>query len=323
MGLRPLRAAVENWKPGRSVAADPLYRIASSWVDVVGGHAAAQCEPVALNGTTLLIATRSSAWSQQLQFLSTAILTAVDTLAPGRITRLAFRTGGMRAPARRGGAAKPVGRSPIGPGSPGPGGIGGLRHPEPVEGRPAFQQRPDFQSAPDSNQAPATDTAEALARLRARLVSRRSAGAGERCAGCEAPLEAGGGNARCAPCAGAAERARLLEIQRLVYMAPWLNLAELREQMPDLAGVEFEAARRTLLARWWLMLERARRAGSISASGIERHVASSYVLLQSRLPPDRITPAIAANLLGAELAALIASSREDRGDPARSSNKSV
>jgi hypothetical protein len=151
----------------------------------------------------------------------------------------------------------------------------------------------------------------------------RNAAPGERCADCEAPLEAGGGNARCAPCAGAAERTRLLEIQRLVYMAPWLNLAELREQMPDLAGVEFEAARRILLARWWLMLERARRAGSVSASGIERHVASSYVLLQSRLPPDRITPAIAANLLGPELAALIASSREDRGDPARLSNKTV
>jgi hypothetical protein len=88
-------------------------------------------------------------------------------------------------------------------------------------------------------------------------------------------------------------------------MAPWLGLAELREQMPDLSGSEFERARRVLLQRWWSMLDRARRAGKLSASGIERHVASSYVLLQSRLPPDRITPAIVANLLGDDTARLI------------------
>ena len=35
----------------------------------------------------------------------------------------------------------------------------------------------------------------------------------------------------------------------------------------------------------------------------ERQIASSYVLLQSGLEPDRITPAVVRNLLGDELEA--------------------
>jgi hypothetical protein len=97
----------------------------------------------------------------------------------------------------------------------------------------------------------------------------------------------------------------LLEIQRLVYAAPWLTHADLRADVPDLSAAEFERARRLLLQRWWLILERAKRAGALSSSGMERHVASSYVLLQSRLVPDRITPAVVANLLGDELVRLL------------------
>ena len=67
------------------------------------------------------------------------------------------------------------------------------------------------------------------------------------------------------------------------------------------------------MQRWWLLLERARRAGRVSASGVERQVASSYVLLQSRLPPDRISPAVVRNLLGDELDALLWPRDDARG----------
>jgi hypothetical protein len=98
----------------------------------------------------------------------------------------------------------------------------------------------------------------------------------------------------------------------------------MREQLPGLSAAEFERARRSLLQRWWLVLERARRAGKLSASGLERHVASSYVLLQSRLSPDRVTPAVARNLLGPELEALLwphAADKAKGGDSSKNESR--
>ena len=281
MSLRPLRAAVETWSPGRGIAADPLHRIAGAWSEIVGRNVASHSEPIELNGATLLVATRSSAWSQQLHLLSPAILSAVVALQQGaEVKRLAFRSGGLRRAERR----PPVDRDRVARTA--------TVNPKLAEPRDAAALEP------------AADAAEALARLRASIarVRGRSATA---CPSCGAPQTGLPDGERCAPCVGELARERELAIQRLVYMAPWLGLADIREQMPDLSGSEFERARRLLLQRWWLMLERARRAGKVSASGIERHVASSYVLLHSRLPPDRITPAVVANLLGDETARLI------------------
>lgn len=281
MSLRPLRVAVDGWAPGRGVAADPLHRIAAAWPGIVGDAVAAHAEPVQLNGNTLLVVTRSSAWSQQLQMLSPAILTAIRNLAPGLdVQRMTFRLGTLQRADRRSGGRRNRGGAPSG-GSPGAGGRAGAA---PFE--------------------PAADAAEALARLRRRVQAVRGAAPGA-CAACGAPLEGGAPEGNCAPCAGQTERERLLAIQRLVYAAPWLTHADLRADVPDLAAAEFERARRLLLQRWWLVLERAKRAGTLSSSGMERHVASSYVLLQSRLTPDRITPAVVANLLGDELVRLL------------------
>jgi hypothetical protein len=43
------------------------------------------------------------------------------------------------------------------------------------------------------------------------------------------------------------------------------------------------------------------------------------VLLQSRLPPDRVTPAIVRNLLGDELEAMLWPGSGDKANPADSS----
>jgi hypothetical protein len=75
--------------------------------------------------------------------------------------------------------------------------------------------------------------------------------------------------------------------------------------LPATTPADFERARRHLLQRWWLVLERARRSKTVGRAGLERQIASSYVLLHSRIPPDRITPAIVRNLLGEELEALL------------------
>jgi hypothetical protein len=296
--LRPLKAAVETWTPGRGIAADPLHRIAVAWRSIVGASVAAHTEPIELNGTTLLVATRSSAWSQQLQLLSPAVLAAVLALPEGvAVTRLAFRSGGLRRTDR---TVPKTGRRPASASPNGPRRLAG----------DTFE--------------PAVDAADALARLRARMMRSRDATEAA-CAACGAPIAVAG--ERCAPCAGAADRERQLAVERTIYLAPWLTHAELREQFPDLSGQEFERARRTLLQRWWLILERVKRTGATSKSGDERQVASSYVLLQSRLPPDRITPAIVRNLIGDDVANAIWPAHAPPGRTGvgrgHSSNKSV
>ncbi len=291
MSLRPLKAAVETWAPGRGIAADPLHRISATWAQIVGANVAKHSEPLALNGSTLLVATRSSAWSQQLQLLSPTILRGIAALPDAvEVSRLAFRSGGLR-------------RS---------------------EGRGTPRQRVAAASAAsrvgDAAPGPAADAAEALERLRRRLTARR-AGTAAACAACGAPLDSEPGpTGRCAPCDGDAERERMLLVERTIYLAPWLTHAELREQIPDLSGAEFERARRVLLQRWWLVLERIKRGAKVGASGDERQVASSFVLLQSRLPPDRITPAIVRNAIGDDVTDALWPNRGERAD---SSNKSV
>jgi hypothetical protein len=270
--LRPLRAALASWSPARGKAPDPVHALAAEWPAIVGAQVAAHSAPREIVGSTLVIATRSSAWSQQLQFLSLAILEAVRAISPGApVERLSFRAGAFK---------RNAAPSPYAPASGPPGRVSAVA---------AFES--------------ARDLDEALERVRFRVgaVRRSSHGA---CALCGAPL---GDSQRehCAPCAGGQAERRYVEIERLLYMAPWLSLEDARAHVQALEGPEFERARRRLLQRWWLVLERARRAGRISNSGLERHVATSYVLLQARLPPDRVTPPLIRNLLGAELQRLL------------------
>jgi len=277
MALKPLRGALSEWTPARGLVADPLYALSAAWPDIVGAGVAAHSAPLSINGSTLVIATRSSAWSQQLQFLSPAILTGVRAVAQaGAVERLTFRVGAL---------SRVQGSRVEGRGTPRPTRTArtGGRAPEPEA---------------------AADLEEAFLRVRRRLSAlRRMVPAA--CGRCGAPLAAGDARVECAPCRGEAEKSRAAELQRLIYMAPWLAPAELAEALPGVTAGEFERARRHLLQRWWVVLERARRAGRVSGSGLERHVASSYVLLQSRLPPDRITAAMVLNLLGPELQALL------------------
>jgi hypothetical protein len=266
MSLRPLRSALETWRPLPAAGGDPLSVISAAWVGIVGARVAQDSAPLELSGDALIVATRSSAWSQQLQFLAPQILERIQELAVGRaLTRLHFRTGKLarsrKAGPRAGAVAAP--RSPAGP-------------------------------APTA----AADETEALERLRRRVAdARRNALA--TCANCSAPIERG---SLCAPCEGSVQALRRTALERLLFNAPWLAPEEIRLQVRDAGRDEIEAARRALLQRWWLVLERARRAAR-DLTRRERSIASSYVLLQSGLAPDRMTPAIVRNLLGDELEA--------------------
>ncbi len=272
-GLRPLRSALDAWKPARGRNIDPVHAIANAWPGIVGRDVAANSMPLELSGPTLVIGTRSSAWSQQLQFLSLHVLAAIRALpSGGTVERLTFRTGLVQRGKRR--DAVPMASRKA------------------AKGAAARAAGSDF---------PAPDLATAFERLRARMTAATHA-PGTRCTRCGAIVDAAAGAVtRCAPCAGEAERDRQTLVERIVYMAPWLTIEEMREQITDLRNAEFERARKRLLSRWWLVLERTKLAGAVSASGVERHVASSYVLLHTRLPPDRITPAVVRNLLGPDL----------------------
>ncbi len=279
-GLRPLRVALTEWRPGGARDIDPLHAVAAAWAGIVGPDVAANASPLELAGTVLVVGTRSSAWSQQLQFLSLPILAAIRALPSGiAVERLTFRTGLARRSRKRA-APTPA-----------------AAHAVPVGG------------APDLGAALSLE--DAFARLRRRMSANVQAPV--TCQDCRLPIALPRpmrpGTAavplRCGPCAGEAERARRIAIERIVYMAPWLTVEDVRHEMPDLTVAEFEKSRKALLARWWLTLERVRRSQRVSSTRLERHVASSYVLLQSRLPPDRITPAVVRNLLGAELEKLL------------------
>jgi len=280
-GLRPLRASLDEWSPGGGRDPEPLHAIAAAWPGIVGADVAANACPLEIAGGTLVVGTRSSAWSQQLHFLSLPILASLRALPSAvAIGRLTFRTGLTPRSRKRGTAAQSARRA--------------------------------ANRGEAADMLPAASLEDAFARLRRRMSVPVRARAS--CQDCGTTIEApaptarrgaGAPALRCAPCAGEADRARRIAVQRMVYLAPWLSIEDLRQEIPDLGVAEFERSRQALLARWWLVLERARRARRVSSTGLERHVGSSYVLLQSRLPPDRITPAVVRNLLGGELEKLL------------------
>jgi hypothetical protein len=273
VGLQPLRGSLASWTPGARGTADPLHAVSAVWPAIVGPDVAANCAPIALAHGTLTIATRSSAWSQQLQFLTVAIVRGVGEHAPGAaVERIVFRAGAFRERERRG---------------------------RPPSAAAAARRRGDA-----SAYEPASDLADAFERVRARIRAARRA-TRVACSVCGAPLPADDAPRPCTACAIATARERALDLERLVYAAPWLTFEELREALPRLTVTEYEDARRRLLARWSLVLKRALVAGSARAGALERSIASSYVLLQSRLAPDRITPAVVANSLGAEVARVL------------------
>lgn len=266
--LRPLRGVVESWKPSLGPG-EPLAAVAAAWTSIVGERVAENATPLELSGATLIVTTRSSAWSNQLQLLAPQILSGLAALPEGRaVERLTFRVGAVRGRSR---AVAPRARN--------------------------------VARDPGEAPLPAADAHEALERLRRRVTAlrRKAARVCERC-GAPQPDDPAG---LCAPCNGRLEQARSEAVQRILFAAPWLELSEIRAQVEGLERSDYERARRQLLQRWWTALQRARYAKRLTAGRNERAIASSYVLLQSGLPPERITPAVVRNLLGEELEALL------------------
>jgi len=263
-----LSDALTGWKPGESGAGrSPLALLEAAWPEIVGADVAAHSQPAAINGKTLLVTTRSSAWSHQLTFLAEHVVRAVAARLPGSgVEDLRFRVGRI---ARRTTAA-----------------------PAPMRTR----------SAPVEARPPSGSASEALERFQRsvsdRRRSRRDAGWSE-CAGCGGPVRDAG--SRCAACLAATAKERAETAARLLFEAPWLGYSGTSALVSGLQEAEYEEIRTELLRRWWRMLAQARAAKRLSRDGRERAVASSYVLLQSKIPPEEIMPATVRSILGDEL----------------------
>jgi hypothetical protein len=254
--LTKLGTALSGWRPREGPPDDPLATIRAAWAEIVGADVARAAQPVALTGSALVVVTASGSWSHQLSFLERDILRRLGELGVSQVERLRFRVGTIRA--ARGAAGRRPGR-----------GTGAFA----VTGKP--------QSA-----------ADALARFRAVVERRRAAhlaAGGAFCATCDAPVAAGA--RRCRPCADAAERERTERCERILFEAPWLAPEEVIGAVVGLDAEAYDRIRRRLLRAWIDELRLARKRHAVKAPidrARVRKLASSYVLLETRIDPNRL-----------------------------------
>jgi Dna[CI] antecedent, DciA len=272
--MRKLSDALSGWAPGDApVPAEPLLLLQAAWPDIVGAQVAKNSHPARIAAGTLLITTRSSVWSHQLSLLTEHVLQAVSARLPSaEVKQLRFRVGSV--PARR---DEPPGR------------------------RRAVRVRGSLERPPSGS------SDEALARFRKEVEQSQRAKRSEgwkACIGCGV-LVAPDAADLCPTCSAARVKERGEAVARLLLEAPWLGYAGTAALVSGLREVEYEGVRDQLLSRWWEVLVRVRAAKQLSRDGRERLVASSYVLLKSKIPPEEIKPATVRSILGDELHDLI------------------
>ncbi len=264
-----LGSVLEGWRPVPGPGGDPLAAVRSLWPELVGADVARAAQPVAIEREALIVLTTSAAWSHQLAFLEPEIVRGLRVLPEaGELTRLRFRVGKLRRPGRPGGAKGPRRGS---------------------EDPPA--------------QPPAKTLDDALARLRRAVERTRGAHRGRGgtfCALCEAPVE---GVAMCRPCRDDDERRRRFACERLLFEAPWLGSEEVLALVNGLSPELYDAIRRQLLRGWWDELRRAATLFKLRQPLDRvriRKLASSFVLLETRIDPTRLEmdSAVRKNALG-------------------------
>ncbi|HYL26326.1 MAG TPA: DUF721 domain-containing protein [Candidatus Nitrosotalea sp.] len=279
-----------EWKPaGESARCEPLALLEAGWPEIVGPEVAENSRPVRISGGALTILTRSNAWRHQLSFLSEHVLRAVAARMPGAgIEQLRFRVGRLAA-----------GRSAAAPRRP-------RQRPHPGERR----------------NAPAS-AAEALARFREDVEEagrQRQAEGWIACRRCGALVEPEASEL-CGACAAATAEGVAAATSRLLFEAPWLGYSGTAALVNGLQEVEYERLRSRMLAHWWEALSRARASRRLSRDGRERLVASSYVVLRSKLPPEEIVPETVRNILGDELMEVLYGESAGEGDAVKNQKR--
>ncbi len=265
--MQPLRVALSTWQPAKVVAGDPLSHLRAQWATIVGEDIASNSRPAELIRGSLLVVTRSAAWSQQLSFLSERIVEAVRDSTAVSLEGVRFRVGRIG--------------SRSGPSS---------------ERKSAARKRTAPRAAADT-----LESAVAMFRDDVTSAERAKAGAGwKECNRCGIRIVPHTGSF-CAPCVNARGAERTAAIARLLFEVPFLGYSGISDHVENLSRDEYERVRSKLLARWWDALMQLRRSGRKRVSRRERDIVSSYVLLKTRLDPEKIAPAVVRDLLGEEL----------------------
>ena len=260
--LTKLGVALGGWRPSAGRPEDPLATIRAAWADIVGDDVARAAQPVALTGTALVVVTASGAWSHQLSFLEREIIRSVVALGVPAVERLRFRIGTIRS-AR---------------------GAGGQRLVRPAAGLAAA-----------GKPLSATD---AMLRFRAVIERRRNshrAAGGAFCATCGGVIagrpSTALGRGSCRPCADGEEREQREQCERIFFEAPWLDPEAVLQQVSGLTAEAYDRIRRRLLRAWVDELRLARKRHAVKAPidrARVRKLASSYVLLETRIDPNRL-----------------------------------
>jgi hypothetical protein len=240
----------------------------AEWAQIVGDDVAANSRPAEIARDALVVVTRSSAWSQQLAFLSERVLSAVQQHTGESIRNLRFRVGRIREHAP-----------------------------------PAVRRQRSRRTKTPREAEPAPTLEFAIERFRADVAAAqraKTAAGWKECPRCGARTHTASGPF-CVPCENAHAQERDAHIARLLYEAPWLGFTGIAAVVPELSRQEYEAVRIALLRRWKDTLERIRRSARPRVTTRDRSIASSYVLLKSEIEPDKIAPAVVRDLLGDEL----------------------
>ena len=252
--LRPLRSVVDTWKPSLAPG-DPLGAIGAAWGGIVGERRRRKCGAARTRGLDLDRDYALECLEQPAAPARAANFERAGGLAgrpEDRADRLPRRDGAPAGALRRG--ARRNRRTPA--------------RERAAAGRRCAGSPRAF--APARRRA-ARPRAARVRRVRdsARGRRPRALRALRRCSGAHAKR---GGSAD-SLCGAVACDSRETRASRRVWTGP--NTIR---------------ARRQLLQRWWTTLQRARVAERLSSGRPRtRQVASSYVLLQTGLAPDRIT----------------------------------
>jgi Dna[CI] antecedent, DciA len=265
-----LGSVLDGWRPRPGAGADPLVAVRAVWPELVGADVARAAQPVAIERDVLIVLTASSAWSHQLAFLEPEIVRGLRAVPETReLSRLRFRVGKLRRPI------------PVRDGPGGPRRVNGAVHAEP----------------------PAKTLDDALARLRRAVEHNRGAHraqGGGFCALCDAAID---GGTMCRPCRDDDARRRRMACERLLFEAPWLGSEEVLALVDGLTAEAYDASRRGLLKAWWDELWRANKLHKLRQPLDRvrlRKLASSFVLLQTQIDPNRLEmdSAVRKNALG-------------------------
>ncbi|MEA2687757.1 MAG: hypothetical protein QOD51_364 [Candidatus Eremiobacteraeota bacterium] len=265
-----LGSVLDAWRPRPGAGSDPLVAVRAVWPELVGSDVARAAQPVAIERDVLIVLTTSSAWSHQLAFLEPEIVRGLRAIPETReLIRLRFR-------------------------------VGKLRRPIAVRDGPGGPRRATGVAAAEP---PAKTLDDALARLRRAVERTRNAHraqGGGFCALCDAAID---GGSMCRPCRDDEARRRRMACERLLFEAPWLGSEELLALVDGLTAEVYDTSRRQLLKAWWNELWRANKLHKLRQPLDRvrlRKLASSFVLLQTQIDPNRLEmdSAVRKNALG-------------------------